>query len=234
LNPDQQAAPLVSDVPDDGVSAIAWKVLLGYVKWEPNAKQFADVSDQIGSDGPAPRYAGVNAAEVVSASGQLRLATHPANFAGPGPVMALEIHEANKGELVFGKQNADGTLTPVLTLSASGDLTATGKVSGAVTPGSTQVQSGQAFDGVILPLPPGVDPAKVTLHVHVSLRVDQLQAPSGPGPFLPAPFECWADPATRQVHCRVQWWKCSAASPTPGPILPAFCDYTVIAAVAAS
>jgi hypothetical protein len=151
-------------------------------------------------------------------------------------VMALEIHEQNDGELVFGKQNPDGSIAQVLTISSKGDITAAGKVTGAVTPGSVQVQSGIASDGMTLPLPIGIDPAsvdagKVTLFIHVTPHYEQPMGPTG-GAYFPVPYECRVDDQ-RQIHCRLQWFDSNSITTSP-QILPALCDYTVIASVAAS
>jgi hypothetical protein len=232
----EQTAPALEDGPDDGVST-SWKTLLGYVKWDVTStlNQFTDVANTDTAN-IGRQYCGVNAAQVVSASGSLLLATHPANFSGPNSILAVRLQEAtNDGQLVFGKLNADGSIVPVLTVKSTGDVIATGQISGAVAPGSVQVQSGIAFDGMALPLPPGINPAdvtagKVTIHAHVSPRMDLLQAPNA---WL-LTYECFADALTRQVHCRVQQWDMTTAPATAGPVLPSHCDYTVIAAVAAS
>jgi hypothetical protein len=229
-----QTAPAVTDGPDDGTTA-AWNILVGYVKWSLAAANFSDAAAFNPASGIGRRYIGVNAAAIVSQSGALLLATHPADYKGQNPIMAVAIQEAaNDGQLVFGKLNPDGSVVPVLTVTSAGAVVATGQISGAVTPGSTQVQSGIAFDGMILPLPLGIDPAdvdagRVTLHIHASLRMDQPQTHTQF--FLP--YECFVDGATRRVHCRVQQWN-STVSNGLGPIVPSHCDYMVIAAVAAS
>jgi hypothetical protein len=201
-----------------------------------NTSQFLGAEDFNPFTGVGRQYVGVNAAEVVSASGSLLLATHPATFKGQNSIMAVRIQEVpNDGQLVFGKLNPDGTIAPVLTVKSTGDVVATGQISGAVTPGSVQVQSGIAFDGMTLPLPLGIDPAdvaagKVTLHVHVSLRMDQVQSPNR----YVLPYECFVDSGTRQVHCRIQQWDLTTGPPTAHAILASSCDYMVIAAVPAS
>jgi hypothetical protein len=69
----------------------------------------------------------------------------------------------------------------------------------------------------------------------VSLRMDQLQTPAAVADWEPFPFECHADLATRQLHSRLKWRDMTNPPIAQSPqILPAFCDYTVIAAVAAS
>jgi hypothetical protein len=238
INLDLQTAPVITDGPADGTSSDPWRVLLGFVSWSTGGLvQFADVKDTSPDSNIGRRYVGVTAAAVVSEGGAVRLATHPTDFTGQTAVMALEVHEDNSGELVFGKQNPDGTITKVLTISSKGDITADGKVTGAVTPGSMQVQSGIAADGMTLPLPIGIDLAsvkagKVTLFIQVTPRIDPLQAPTSGGPYLQLPYECYVDDAY-QVHSRAQWWNGTAAV-SALPLFPALCDYTVIASVAAS
>jgi hypothetical protein len=230
-----QTAPGITDGPDDGITR-SWKILLGFVTWKADASLFHGVEDFNPLTGIGRRYVGINAAEVVSSSGSLLLATHPATFKGQNSIMAVRIHEArNDGELVFGKLNPDGTIAPVFTIKSTGDVVATGQISGAVTPGSVQVQSGVAFDGMTLPLPLGINPADVaagraTLHIHVSTRMDQVQIPAQ----YSLPYECFVDSTTRQVHCRIQQWNMTTGPPTAGAILASSCDYIVIAAVAAS
>jgi hypothetical protein len=237
LNLDQQqTVASTADGPGDGFTTPPWRVLLGFVQWsqDPTVPQFTDVTDLNPDSGIGRRYVGVNAAEVISGSGTLLLATHPAGFSDPNPIMAVQIQEApNDGSLVFGKLNPNGTVTAVLTVASNGNLMATGQISGAVTPGSMQVQSGIAFDGMLLPLPTGIDPAdvaagKVTLHTHLSVHYESV---SPGGLLLVLPVECRVDTSTRRVHCRV-------IDITTGPpfvnILPAWCDYLVIVAVPAS
>jgi hypothetical protein len=236
LNLDQQQGVAnIADGPDDGTTN-PWRVLLGFVQWsaDPTVQQFTDVTDFNPTTGIGRRYVGVNAAEVVSGRGSLVLETHPANFSGQNPILALQIQEApNDGSMVFGKLNPDGSVNPVLTVSSNGNVTATGQISGAVTPGSMQVQSGIAFDGMLLPLPTGINPAdvaagKVTVHTHLSVHYEGV---SPAGLLLALPVECRADTSTRRIHCRV-------IDITAGPpfvnILPAWCDYLVIVAVPAS
>jgi hypothetical protein len=228
-----QSAPGITDAPDDGVSS-AWNTLLGFVTWSIPASSFSGTAGTNPASNVGRRYIGATAAQVASGSGSLLLATHPVSFKGPNAIMAVQITEdPTTGRLVFGKLNADGTIVPALTVSANGDVTATGQVKGAVTPGSMQVQSGVAFDGMILPLPLGIDPAdvaagKVTLHTHVSLRMDQPQLPT----LYALPYECYVEAGTRQVHCRIQQWDLTV--PSAVAIVASNCDYTVIAAVAAS
>jgi hypothetical protein len=231
-----QTASAFSDGAGDG----GWLILVGYVQCSTAGTQFLECSTNLGDGSPVPNHVGVNASEVVSGSGSLLLATHPPGFSGSNPVMGMQIQEASSGpQLVFGQLNAAGSVSPaLLTVTSAGDLIVPGKISGAVAPGSVQVQSGIAFDGMTLPLPIGVDPGAVaagqaTVHTHVSVHYESLQPPvttmTNP---IAVPLECRVDPTTFQVYCRLQWFDLSAvAAPL---IAPAACDYTVIVAVPAS
>ena len=231
-----QAVPALTDGPDGGGATLPWLVLVGFVTWDVTIPggNFTGAQDANPTNGIGRQYVGVNAGQVISQSGSLLLATHPATPQGQNPVMALELQEApNDGQLVFGKLGADGTVTPALTVLANGNVIAAGQISGAVTPGSMQVQSGIAFDGMILPLPPGINPAdaaagKVTVHTHVTVHYESL---SPPRTFLMLPVECRVDTSTRRVHCTVVDL---IAGPPFINLLPAWCDYVVIVAVPAA
>jgi hypothetical protein len=226
----QQATPAITDDPDGGTTG-GWLILVGFVQWNATSSQFSAAQTSSPASNIVPQYVGVNAAQVVSGSGTLLLATDPAVAAASKTVMAVEIQET-PAQLVFGKLGADGNVTPALTVTASGDVIATGQISGAVTPGSMQVQSGIAFDGMILPLPPGVDPTaaaagNVTVHVFVSPHYESLGLPR-----TVVPAVCRVDTASLRVHCRVV--DITAGPPYTKPPLPAYCDYLVIVAVPAS
>lgn len=234
LDAASQTPPGVTDPPSDGVTTV-WKILVGFVLWDPIKGQFSDVANYNPTNQVGIQSVGVNASEIVSGSGSVLIATHPAGFSGANPVMALQMHEAKSGpQLVFGQLNATGAVaSPLLTVTSTGDLIAAGQISGAVKPGSVQVQSGIAFDGMILPLPVGINPAdvgagKVTVHTHVSVHYESV---SPAGLVVTFPLECRVDTSTRRVHCRV-------VDITAGPpflnVLPAWCDYLVIVAVPAS
>jgi hypothetical protein len=222
-------SPALTD-PPDGTGSGVWQVLVGFVQVANNA--FSAAQSVISGNGP--QYVGVNAAQVISPSGSLLLATGPAAPAGSNPVMAVQITESPNPQLIFGQLGANGQITTrALTVAANGDVTAAGQISGAVTPGSMQVQSGIAFDGMTLPLPIGIDPTdvaagKVTVHTLVSVH---YESQSPPNLILAIPVECRVDASTRQVHCKV-------IDITAGPpfinIMPAWCDYLVIVAVPAS
>jgi hypothetical protein len=228
--------PSVTSVPGNG----GWQVLLGFVLFNTSVTppRFANAASVNPGNQIGPQYVGVNAAQVESPSGTLLLSTHPPTYTGANPVMGVQITEANGGQFIFGTVNPNGSVTPRMLIDSLGLLHS------AVTPGSVQVQSGIACDGMILPLPLGIVASKVigsnALHTHVSLRMSGLQPPAKlpttpTAPHLQwvmLPHECWVDPTTLQVHCRVQWVDPSGlAAPQ---ILSALCDYIVIVAVPAA
>ncbi|MGH6927870.1 MAG: hypothetical protein ACREEV_06105, partial [Dongiaceae bacterium] len=143
-----------------------WRVLLGFVQWNATIKRFSAMKES--HDGIGRQYAGVRADEVVARGGLLALRSS-AKGANGTPVIEVD---AKAGELRFGAQNSSGKVVPVLTVNAKGDLHATGKISGAIAKG-VQVQTGSAFDGMLLPLPPGItqaqiDSGAVTVQAHVT------------------------------------------------------------------
>jgi hypothetical protein len=217
--------------PSDGPGSGEWRVLVGFVQWDASIGKFKAIANQ--DQGIGPRYAGVCADEVAARSGTLVLRSAPRTEAGKTAVI---MDGSNGGELRFGLQNAAGVVTPVFTVNAKGDVKAEGKIQGAVTPGSVQVQSGTATDGVILPLPPGVTedmvaPGKGTLHVHLTPRMDLTPLmPTTAGTWISIPFQCHVDP-DRRLHCMVRWLNVTSLATQN---LPGLCDYLLVVAVAAA
>jgi hypothetical protein len=210
---DQQTVPAVGDGPGSG----AWRVLVGYVRWNGTIQKFSDTgtSDQ----GIGLRYVGVGADRVEA----------------PGDSMTLSLSGAVAGgSFIFGVRGATGAVMPVMTLTAKGDLTAAGKVAGAVTPGSVQVQSGVANDGVILPLPSGVTeamvaPGKGTVHVQLKPRIP-ASPPGVAVPWIGVPAECGVD-SERRLQCLLRYFDPTGA--VPFQEVPGSADYLVIVATAA-
>jgi hypothetical protein len=209
----------------DAVGTV-WRTLLGFVQWNAAIGRFAGFSRS--KDGLAPTYAGVRADSVVARGGGLTLRSAEIGEVGKP---AVEIVGDDGGMLRFGLQNKDGKIVPVFSVSATGDLFVAGQISGAIVQG-TQYQSGSAFDGTILPLPPGitednVTDGNVTLHCHVTPRygVPPLPPLVAPHRWLMNPIECRVD-AERRVLCRVRWTRSDtgASEDHPGQ-----CDYTLIA-----
>jgi len=222
-----QTPPAILD-PPDGSGSGSWNILVGFVNWNNVSQQFSGAADTSLTSGISRQFVGVNAAQVVSGSGSLLLATGRPET---NSAMAVNLQEKS-GTLVFGKLASDGTITPALTIKANGDVIATGKIAAAVSPGTIRVQSGVAFDGMVLPLPPGIDPtsaAQVTIYTHVTIHFEGLTGPATQAVPLPFPLQCSVDTSTRQVTCRVRWY--DGAAWAGGHVdLPAPCDYVVIAA----
>lgn len=221
---DSQTLPPITDGPGTG----GWRVLLGFVQWDGSIAKFHDAS--LTNLGIGPRYAGVQADEVAARGGHLVLRSAPRTQGGAAAVAINPSDIAFAGEFQFGAQDAAGTVQPVFRVTAKGDVIASGKIQGAALPGSIQVQSGTATDGVILPLPPGVTedmvtPGKGTLHVQLVPRLGGAQAKT-----INASLECRLD-GDRRVHCLVRQVDLSAAASSD---FPGLCDYLLLVAVPAS
>jgi hypothetical protein len=233
LNLDQQTNVGFADGPGDGVNTPAWKVLVGFVKWDAVNTQFSGVETYNPATKVGVRYAGVNAAQVVAENGSLLLATHPAGFTGGRTVLGLSLQEDPNGGMAFGTLNANGTVQAVLTISPQGDIKTSGQITGAIATGTVQVESGLATHGTVLPLPSGITQAQVdagtaVVHAFVSLRLTGTESDPTPPPIIhlgAIPLECYVD-ASRTVHCRVR--KLDLGPPPAFRDDPAVCEYMVV------
>jgi hypothetical protein len=229
---DEQNPGTVSDGSGNG----GWKILLGFVQWDGNQNAFNGLKPEVDSVGR--RYAGVQADEIAARGGSLQLRTQTkAQDKKP----ALVLDETEDGQLRFGTLDAAGALQAVFTVTAKGDVKAEGKIVGALAKGITQVESGIATDGMILPLPTGVtqkqvDDGDAIIQTQISLRLTGRTTP--PGITNPAeqwtasPLETWVD-SDRRVHCRVRWQRIIAGV---APVLrvedhAAACNYLVLASL---
>jgi hypothetical protein len=217
----------VGDGPDNGLVAPR-KVLLGFVQWDSTISKFT--ACQAAFQGVGRRYAGVRADTIAARGGSLAVRTRSTVIKGkPG----LELSETDKGLLAFGPLTAAGEVEPVFSVNAKGDLRIAGKFTGAVMPGTVQVQSGMAMDGLLLPLPPGVDQqmiddGKVSVHLHVTASVPSSLPPDSTNVWVACPLVCTVD-ATRRVQCEVRWLSSAGVVDLPGA-----CDYMVVVSVAAA
>ena len=226
LDLETRPAPNVAE----GPGSAAWTMLLGFVQWNEDINRFKDVRDASGGIGR--RYAGVQADVVAARSGQLTIRTRSDNEAGKP---ALVMNETAEWVLQFGKLTAQGAVTPVFSVNEQGDVKAEGKFIGASTARSTQVESGIATDGMILPLPPGItqkqiDDGEAVVQVHISLWLDENAEPASlasMGNLAATPREMWVD-HERRVHCRVRWFRIgtTAIEDHSGA-----CNYLVLASV---
>lgn len=222
LDLDTQEEAAVEDGPGEG----GWRILLGYVQWKDAIGRFGAVTDSV--EGIGRRYAGVWAGEVEGLGGSLLLRSAPGSEQGEA---ALALAAGDEGGLTFGPQDSAGRVTPVLTVDTDGNLTVTGKITGALA-GGVQVESGTASDGMLLPLPPGitqeqVDAGSVAVQVQVTPRFQQppsLPAPPAGERWLGTPIECRA--AGRRAFCRFHW---RLTDDSDARDLPGLCDYLLLA-----
>ncbi len=224
-DPGNEGVEAVDDGPRTGTSSAPWRVLVGFVQWDATLKRFTAISDN--ADGIGPDYAGVRADDVVAQSDRVVVRTAEK---GENGTAAMEVTNADGGWLQFGQQNSAGNVVPVFTVNGNGDVHAEGKITGAIA-GGVQVQGGVAFDGAMLPLPPGitaeqVDSGEVIINAHVTPHFAIPALPSlGAGDYwLMRVIECRLD--GRRVHCRVRWEPAVGAGPVE---LPGACDYTLLA-----
>lgn len=220
-NLDEQSGVGFANGPGNG----SWQVLLGFVKWKDG---FTGLQPDNNS-GISRRFAGVQADVVAAHSGSLQLRTQTKS---QDKKPALVLDETGDGRLQFGSLNAEGKLNAVFTVNAKGDLRVEGKISSPIAPGSVQVQSGIVMDGLLLPLPPDIDPAdidsgKLMLHVHLTPLATQEFAP-GPPDHAVAPVECFVD-SDRRVNCRLHWTPISGTSSSV--TTAGFCNYLVMVSV---
>ncbi|MFE7132055.1 hypothetical protein ACFVIM_14440 [Streptomyces sp. NPDC057638] len=200
-----------------------WLILLGYVRWSEG--RFTGVETQARQVGP--RYAGVRADTVAARSGTLTLRTGPLPEEG---APALVLTGGDPPGLVFGLYQGGGTVAPLMTVAANGNLSIAGSFSGRMSVGSTLVVSGSATDGMLLPLPSGVTreqiaDGRVVLHTHLTPRVPPLPNRT----TLASPVEATVD-ADRRVRCRIRLHdtKANTVVERTGAV-----DFLVLATVAA-
>ncbi|MFF8958581.1 hypothetical protein [Streptomyces sp. NPDC014894] len=220
----EQRPPAIGAPPAD--PPLRMLVLLGYVRWTDG--RFSGV--ETAARGVAPRYAGVRADTVSARSGSLTLRT--ARTAEEGEPALVLTGGAEPG-LVVGLYRGSGTVAPLMTLEANGNLTIEGSFSGRTATGATPVVSGTATDGMLLPLPAGVTPEQIAdgravLHTRLTPRAPTTTTDS----TLHSPVETAADP-DRRVRCRVRLYDpvAPAAEVTE---LPGAVDFLVLATVAAT
>jgi hypothetical protein len=222
----EQEAPVDAGL---GTSASNDKVLVGWVSWNAGLEKFSGVAKRAGGRGI--RYVGVIASDVVSPGGALALRTRPG-----GSRFAMELQENSTGgcELVFGKQDGNDPVTPVLRVDHEGNLRYEGTLS-PLPPSKTLAESGIVFDGLCLPLPIGVTADQVSsgaLRLHVTLtpileHPSKTKLASGKT-AIPLTIDCHIDlEVDRRVLCRVRWY--DPLDPDDFVDRPGACNYVVIA-----
>ncbi|MCP2163324.1 hypothetical protein [Goodfellowiella coeruleoviolacea] len=219
-----QQPPEVGAAPAD--PSTRWLVLLGYVRWtEGHFTGVASTAREVGL-----RYAGVRADTVAARAGALTLRTSPTVQEGQPAVV---LSGGDPPSLVFGLYQGSGSVAPLMTVAANGNLTIAGSFSGRTSGGSVLVQTGTATDGMLLPLPAGVTPqqvadGRVVLHVQLTPRPPLTHSATA----LHSPVEATVD-GERRVRCRVRLFDPVAA---PGKVVeqPGAVDFLILAAVAAT
>jgi hypothetical protein len=214
-----QPVPEPDAGPGDGVG----RVLVGFVRFDTAIGQFASASPSAG--GVTVAGAGARAGLVAGQFDRVELRARATPDSG---VPALILDSAPGPSLTFGTHTGSGTVAPLMAIDAGGNMEIQGAINAkGGTAGTVRMVGGSAFDGTVLPLPAGVDQAKVDsgdieLVIHVTPRLPT----QGPGPLLTLalPLECRVD-ADRRVHCfgffLGAMFGLSAMS----------CDYVVLAAV---
>ncbi|GAB3451473.1 hypothetical protein [Actinophytocola sediminis] len=220
---------LVADQQPPGVGTppadppVRWLVLLGFVQWSDG--HFTGVAPR--ARGVGPRYAGVRADIVAARSDTLELRSLTEVQEGKP---ALVLSGEDPPRLIFGLYQGTGTVSPLMTVAANGNLTIAGSFSGRISAGSVLAASGTATDGMVLPLPAGVAPeevadGRVALHVHLTPRIP----PSATGSELHVPVEATVD-EQRRVRCRLRVYDPIIQPPSvvdrPGAV-----DFLVLATV---
>ncbi|MGA9770385.1 MAG: hypothetical protein WBV94_15205 [Blastocatellia bacterium] len=225
-NLDDQDAAGIADGPGEG----GWRILLGFVTWDDQLQAFTDYVPE--NDGIGRRYAGVQADEVAAQGDTLTLRTGTA-AKKKSPLLVL--NGRDKGLLQYGTVDSAGKLKPVFTVDAEGNITTEGKITGALTTGGVQVESGIATDGMILPLPPGITEKQVAdgdaiVQTQISLRLGENAAPATlTGDLAATALETWVDDE-RRVHCLIRWFQIGGATPIIEDH-PGVCHYIVLASV---
>lgn len=213
-----QPVPAADAGPGDG----AWRVLVGFVRFDTGINRFTAVGTS--ADGVSVTRAGA-AASLVAGVGRVELRTRAAAEAGV-PVVLL--NSAPAASLTFGTHDGSGGVAPLLTVDASGNVTASGTLRGVQAAGTVRVVSGTASDGTVLPLPEGVDQAAVDSRaLVVSVLVTPHLPPPRAGLFF-VPTVCEVD-ADRRVSATGSWVDVAASSVTAEA---ASCDFLVVVSVA--
>jgi hypothetical protein len=226
-----QKPPLIASGPDESIQR---RVLLGFVEWDQASQTFKSFKKS--HDNYRPRYLGVRAETVESATGQLALRVQSPEAKDIALVFVDLLDPKNM--FAFGLADSRGGINRVFTVDKDGNVTAKGVIKGAapLKPGEIYVQSGQATDGVHLPLPAGITLEQVTsgaisLHNMVTPNfAASVQPTLAADQRIPKAAECAVDRETLEVSCVVHWRDSGAIANAP-IILPGVCDYLLIATV---
>ncbi|HEY6033640.1 MAG TPA: hypothetical protein VIV58_05250, partial [Kofleriaceae bacterium] len=229
-----QVLPTVADGLDTtNTPGLTAKVLVGWVQYDKdiNGGQFIGVNTTAANN-TTIHYVGVVASDVVAGGGVLTLHTRP-----DGKRFVLSITEnATGATLAFGQQDGSNPVVPTFSVDEKGNVTYAGTLSPAPV-AKTLAGSGVIYDGLKIPLPPGVTETDISngvqLHVHLTAVPQgprQLFLHSGQPAVTAFPIllKCSVDMTTdRVVHCQVRWFE--ATHPGRSIDLPGACTYLVVA-----
>jgi hypothetical protein len=216
--------------PDAGPGDGSWRVLVGFVRLDTAIARFVEVTAT--ADGVRVATAGARAGIVAGQSG--RVEVRPRGTAAAG-VPAVVLDDQDGGSLVFGLHTGTGTIAPLMSVDTAGNLVVTGTVGGAQTSDSVLVSSGTAFDGTVLPLPAGADPAAIEAGaVQLSVLVSPRHPDIGSAPHPPRDrfvvAECRVD-EERRVHCWGTWFPPGGGGDGVTTDVSSACDYLVLVSV---
>lgn len=224
---EQKASALVAE-PSADAGANPWQIVVGFVRWSTAAENFADVDADMAARHRT--HVGVNAAAVAGDDTEVLLQPRGSLQSGDA---VFRVRQDDKGPtLVFGTYKSATEIDPLLEVSAKGDVTAKGSLTGKQTGNTVQLQSGLASDGVILPLPPGVTAEQIAaddgpaVHVQVTPEIDPAGGPSPIGQFSAQIVSCSVD-EDRRVRCQVAWSRLLGSGPPSLEIRPGTVRYTV-------
>jgi len=233
LDLEEQIPPAVDEGPDD--LRFPWRILLGYVRWDNDIRRFTEALDD--HDGIGRRYAGVQAGEVTAPNGELLLRSNASGTSG-APAIRLRADE-DESVMSVGLDSGTGDLSNLMWLSSEGDLTVLGRLRGKLSSRNVLLESGVAFDGTVLPLPPGVTEDQVaggeaTLHIQLSPRTPPPARPVGTFGAMMQRLD--VDPDTRRVNCLwrfINFDLLDATNPNVNVFdEPGSCSYVVMAQLA--
>ena len=220
-----QPQPGPAEGPGDG----AWRVLVGFVRFDTAIGRFSAVGTS--ADGVSVTGAGARASLVTSPGGRVEIRSG----ASPAPgTPALVLGSQPGASLTFGTHDGAGSLAALLSVDSSGNVTAKGTLSGVQTAGSVRLVAGTAFDGTVLPLPAGVDQATIDsggleVSILVTPRFPDPAAAPNPGQLF-LPVRCGVD-ADRRVSCEGTWFQPGIAGVDDEA---AACDFLVLVSVPGS
>jgi hypothetical protein len=232
---DDEAVPAPSAAPS-AAEGVGPPLLLGFVSWDPAAPDNgAFKASRTDANGRARRLGGVNAAVVAGVAGKVLVQPEPV-----ARTSQLMLELDNEGSMLrFGRWGPDGKVDPLFSVDGDGNVKTKGRLTARPARGTVLVSAGQASDGLLLPLPPGVTEQQVTdgavsVQVVASSHVDPAFSPDPQKSYAAMIEECRVD-ASRRLHCRICWLELDfTGAGAPGTSVvsgPGLADYLVVCSV---